>query len=386
MKLLWLGIFGAATALTLLSLYYVARRLAGVFGYRRDMNLRERRKIFSLSLLTILAVLILLGFLLNTVNAAVCLMHLAALLAGADLVCLLMRKLLPRWFSRFSEVSVGRTSFAAAAILTVTVLSVGWYLDHHVWRAEYTLYTAKPVRPFKAVLLADAHLGTTFDAAGFREHLKAVQAENPDIIFLAGDIVDDDTAREDMIAASRDLGRLSSRYGTYMVHGNHEKGYYGAARRGFSAEDFTRELENNGVRVLLDENVSLEGGLLISGRKDLSVAKELHGTRLAPEELLRGQDLANTYAVALDHQPFEYDRHSAAGFDLVLSGHTHGGQLFPFNEVGRWLGAVDLVYGHEKRAGTDFIVTSGISDWSIRFKTGTKSEYVVINVLPWDNR
>ena len=382
MKLLWMGIFASAAALTLLSFYYVVRRLAGVLGYRGEMPLRERRKIFSLSLFTILAVLALLGFCLNTVNAAVCLMHLAALLACTDLVCLMMRKLLPRWFSRFSPGFIGSVSFASALFLTVTALSVGWYLDHHVWRTEYTVYTAKPVRPFKAVLLADAHLGTTFDATGLREHLKAVQAENPDIIFLAGDIVDDDTSREDMIAAARDLGQLVSRYGVYMVHGNHEKGYYGAARRGFSAVDFTRELENNGVRVLLDENVSLEGGLLISGRKDLSVVKELHESRLSPEELLKGQDLANTYAVALDHQPAEYDQHSAAGFDLVLSGHTHGGQLFPFNEVGRWLKAVDLVYGHEKRVGTDFIVTSGISDWSIRFKTGTKSEYVVINVEP----
>ena len=107
MKLLWMGIFASAAALTLLSLYYVARRLAGVFGYRGDMPLRERRKIFSCSLLTILVVLGLLGFFLNTVNAAVCLMHLAALLACADLVCLLMKKLLPRWFSRFSPGSLG---------------------------------------------------------------------------------------------------------------------------------------------------------------------------------------------------------------------------------------------------------------------------------------
>lgn len=71
---------------------------------------------------------------------------------------------------------------------------------------------------------------------------------------------------------------------------------------------------------------------------------------------------------------------SEARADLVLSGHTHGGQLFPFNQIGKWVGAVDLVYGREKRSNTDFIVTSGISDWAIKFKTGTRSEYVVINV------
>ena len=82
-----------------------------------------------------------------------------------------------------------------------------------------------------------------------------------------------------------------------------------------------------------------------------------------------------------DHQPTDYNNQAKTEVDLVFSGHTHGGQLFPFNQVGKWIGANDLVYGHEKRNKTDFIVTSGISDWAIKFKTGTKSEYVVINLI-----
>ncbi len=66
--------------------------------------------------------------------------------------------------------------------------------------------------------------------------------------------------------------------------------------------------------------------------------------------------------------------------DLVLSGHTHGGQMIPFNRMGEWLGLDDKIYGMEKRGDTSFIVTSGISDWAIKFKTGCKSEYVVIDV------
>ena len=65
----------------------------------------------------------------------------------------------------------------------------------------------------------------------------------------------------------------------------------------------------------------------------------------------------------------------------MLSGHTHGGQLLPINRIGELFGVNDRTYGHENINGTDFIVTSGISDWEVIFKTGTKSEYVIINII-----
>ena len=82
----------------------------------------------------------------------------------------------------------------------------------------------------------------------------------------------------------------------------------------------------------------------------------------------------------MDHQPTDYANEAAAGVDLVLSGHTHGGQLFPVNHVGDWFGINDRTYGYERRNNTDFIVTSGISCWEIKFKTGTKSEFVIIDL------
>ena len=84
--------------------------------------------------------------------------------------------------------------------------------------------------------------------------------------------------------------------------------------------------------------------------------------------------------IVLDHQPTEFNEKADANVDLVLCGHTHGGQLFPFNNIGKLIKANDLIYGLERRKNTDFIVTSGISDWAIKFKTGTKSEFVIINI------
>ena len=82
----------------------------------------------------------------------------------------------------------------------------------------------------------------------------------------------------------------------------------------------------------------------------------------------------------INHQPNDYAAESAANVDLVLSEHTHGGQMFPIGLISDMFGLNDLVYGREKRNNTEFIVTSGISDWAFKFKTGCKSEFVVIDV------
>ena len=171
------------------------------------------------------------------------------------------------------------------------------------------------------------------------------------------------------------LGALETTYGVYYAFGNHDKGYFGPAYRGYSGADLVAELERNGVTVLQDETVLLGGQFYLIGRQDRS-----QPGRASMEELTAGLD-RDRYSIVLDHQPYEYDAQAASGVDLVLSGHTHGGQLFPFHRFGEWLGMDAKIYGLERRENTDFIVTSGISDWTIQFKTGCRSEYVVVDVL-----
>ncbi|MBQ7285249.1 MAG: metallophosphoesterase, partial [Alphaproteobacteria bacterium] len=194
-----------------------------------------------------------------------------------------------------------------------------------------------------------------------------------------GDYVDDDTTKEDMISATEALGQLKTKYGIYFVFGNHDKGYYGPEHRGFSVKELIDELTQNDIKILLDESVLINNSFYVIGRQDYSAVKEQGGLRKSIKELIKNLDKSK-YMIVLDHQPTEYDEQADAKVDLVLSGHTHGGQLFPFNQVGKLIKANDLVYGHEKRQNTDFIVTSGISDWAIKFKTGTKSEFVIIDI------
>ena len=86
------------------------------------------------------------------------------------------------------------------------------------------------------------------------------------------------------------------------------------------------------------------------------------------------------YVICLDHQPNDYTEEANSKMNLVLSGHTHGGQFWGFGNIGVWMGANDAYYGYEHRQNTDFIVSSGIGDWAIDFKTGCISEYIVVNI------
>ena len=225
----------------------------------------------------------------------------------------------------------------------------------------------------KIAMFADAHIGTTFNSKGFEKHLQKIQLQKPDMIIVVGDFVDDDTTRPDMIKSVEALGKIKTTKGIYFVFGNHDKGYYGAKHRDFSAQDLIEILNQNGIKVLRDETVLIDDTFYLIGRKDKSQGRQ------SMDELTANLDKSK-YILVLDHQPNDYENQIRVGADLVLSGHTHGGQLFPFNYVSEYLKINDKTYGYERRGRTDFIVTSGISDWALRFKTGTKSEYVIIDL------
>ena len=367
---MWAFILGAIFLGGILGIVYLASRLAK-FSFVHKLA-KERKGIrFVVGLAMGILLLLILWVAMGFINAAICIIHLVVIWLVCDGVNKLVEKKRGKGFARYY-------AGASAIGITLIYLACGWFLAHHVWHTGYTLKTDKQVGNLRIVQFADSHVGTTFDGEGFAEQVKAMQAENPDVVVITGDYVDDDTTKEDMIASCAALGTLKTTYGVYYTFGNHDKGYYGPEYRGYSGDDLIAELEKNNVKVLQDETVLLDGRFYLIGRQDRS-EDQRGGTRASMEELVAGLD-ADKYSIVLDHQPHDYDAQEAAGVDLVLSGHTHGGQLFPFHRMGQWTGIDDKSYGLEKRGNTNFIVTSGISDWAIKFKTGCKSEYVVIDI------
>lgn len=264
---------------------------------------------------------------------------------------------------------------AVVILFTAVVLGFGWYNAHHVSRAAYTVYTDKTIsgENFRIVGIADSHLGITLDGESFAKEMKKIQEEAPDIVVVAGDFVDDDSCRKDMVQACKALGELKTTCGVYFVFGNHDRGYY-KGHRDFTVDDLKEELLKNNVVILEDDIAEVNDEVLLIGRKDKSSEE-----RLDMAALTKDID-SSKLQIVIDHQPNDYDNEASAGADIVFSGHTHGGHIWPTGYVGLLIGANDYVYGSETRDNTEFIVTSGISGWAIPFKTGISSEYVVIDV------
>ena len=368
---MWIMIMWVTIAFVITALFYVSARVPKMLEFNAISEWGQFKQ-FSIGLLITLGISGIIMLCLDFVNTFICIIYVAMILAVSDFAFWLMEKLGHITFAHYYAGWI-------ALVITAIALSIGWYLDHNVWQTDYKLTTGKDLPDLRVAMFADSHLGTTFDDKGFAKHLETIQAQNPDIVFIAGDYVDDGTTREQMINATRALGQMKTKYGIYYVSGNHDKGYYGAAHRGFSEADLFNELKKNGINILRDESILVDNSFYVIGRRDYSVQHEQGGKRKSIEELTKDLD-KNKYMIVLDHQPVDYNKEVEAEVDLVLNGHTHGGQLFPFNKIGKWIKANDLVYGHEKRKNTDFIVTSGISDWAIKFKTGTKSEFVIINI------
>lgn len=367
---MWILIFGSVLLGAAAAVLYLASRFTRFSIISRVVRSRKRVVRLLAGFLPVILIFLGIWLFLGAVNAMVCMMHLAVIWLLCDGISRIAEKKRKKQFERYY-------AGVFAIGITITYLACGWYLAHHIWRTEYTLETDKNVGSLRIVQFADSHVGATFDGEGFAEQVKAMQEEKPDIVVVTGDYVDDDTTKEDMVAACRALGTLKTTYGVYYAFGNHDKGYYGSELRGYSGDDLIAELEKNHVRVLQDEAVLLDSRFYLIGRQDRS--EEGKAGRASMDELVSDLD-SEKYSIVLDHQPCDYDAQAASGVDLVLSGHTHGGQMFPIHFMGEWSGEYEKAYGLEKQKNTDFIVTSGISDWALKFKTACKSEYVVIDV------
>ena len=273
-----------------------------------------------------------------------------------------------------------RYAGVAAILVTVLYLGIGFVQANHVWQTNYTVTTEKNVGSLRVALLADSHVGTTFNGEGLAKHIARIQAQEPDVVIIAGDFVDEGTSKAEMIAACQALGQLDTPYGVYYVFGNHDKGLYANGQRGYDADDLIAALQKNGVTVLQDESVLIDSRFYLVGRQDASEELDFGGSRAKISDLTKDLN-QDTYTIVLDHQPNDYDAEAEAKADLVLSGHTHGGQMIPLMQFIRWFHiGDDNVYGLERRDHTDFLVTSGISDWAVLFKTGCRSEYVIIDI------
>ena len=235
-----------------------------------------------------------------------------------------------------------------AILLTAVLIGYGRYNIFHVVRTEYNI----------------------------QDVVNRISAEQADIVVLDGDIVDENTTSEQMQSAFRILGQADSTYGVYYVYGNHDKNNY-AAKPNYSAEKMEDTITQAGIQILEDETTVINQEIALIGRADRGGrnAKRKDISSLV-KELNPEQEW-----IVLDHQPSEYKKAENTGCDMILSGHTHAGQIWPVGLFASLFHFDELNYGEQKQGNLDAIVTSGIAGWGYPIRTEKHSEYVVVNLI-----
>jgi predicted MPP superfamily phosphohydrolase len=267
--------------------------------------------------------------------------------------------------------SRGKTVVLIVYSLTAVILVVG-YLNAKfptVRKKAFQISKNVPEGYQKVVLVSDIHLGMMISNGRLNRLVKLVNKENADIVLLAGDIFDEDLGPVIQKNMGDLLKNLQAKQGVYAILGNHE--FYGNAS---AAHEY---LKNHKITVLRDSAVVLPNGITIVGREDITGERMNGRPRKSIEELLTGTNLENPVFM-LDHQPYKLAEVASQRVDLQVSGHTHNGQMWPFNYI---TGAMfEISRGYGKINNTHFYVSSGYGTWGPPIRTNSRSEIVVLEI------
>ena len=249
---------------------------------------------------------------------------------------------------------------AALAVVMSAVFVYGSLHYQNKVRVELALDSGGRVKqPVTAVMASDLHIGYCNRRADLAKWVDMINAEHPDLVLIAGDIVDFSfrpVMEEDMAAEFR---RLEAP--VYACLGNHE--YYSGES---DAERFYREA---GINLLIDSSVAVDGVRII-GRDDRTNRRRKGLSELVADDSL--------YTIVLDHQPYRLEEAERQGVDFQLSGHTHRGQVWPLSWVTDAL--YECSWGSHQRGATHYYVSSGLGIWGAKYRIGTQSEYVVAQI------
>jgi predicted MPP superfamily phosphohydrolase len=218
------------------------------------------------------------------------------------------------------------------------------------------------------VQVSDVHLGAIVGAARMERIVAAINALRPDLVAITGDLMDENADR--MLELADPITRVRAPLGVFAVTGNHE--YYAGAAQ------IVRHARAIGVRFLQDEKVDLPGGLVLYGMNDPTAAHM--GGRAARLSAVIGPEAHDRAAILLHHQPrASVAREAAAlGVDLMLSGHTHNGQLWPLFHIGRRVFPYQT--GTYAVGAMRLHVSRGIGTWGPPMRLGSPPEIVVIRL------
>lgn len=275
-----------------------------------------------------------------------------------------------------------KTKLIAGGVATALVITIVAYgtihagqvqVQHHNFDIGKTAKTGK----MQVVVLSDIHLGSAIDSKKIERIVTAINKQKPDMVCVVGDVFDSSVYRVEKRGEYAKLfAGIKSKYGVYVCLGNHDSSAYAESEERAEYYQFIKEAG----WVPMDDQIKLiNNDFYVAGRIDEApISRNRRGVqRKTIEELVKNTDPKRPI-IMLDHQPRELSQARQAGVDLILSGHTHYGQVFPGTFI------IDRIYdnGYGLKTFGDLysLTTSGIGVWGPPIRVGTDSEIVVLNV------
>ena len=263
---------------------------------------------------------------------------------------------------------------ALVIILFVFITVAGGYINTKMIVVQhYKIPVKKSAGNLKSLNIAmasDIHLGTILDSSFLEKVVDKINALNPDIVLLPGDVIDEDIGpvlRDNM---GHLLEKIKSKYGVYAVTGNHE--YIGGV------DAACNYLTSHGIKMLRDSVIKIDNAFYLIGREDIAIRQFAHKQRKDLKELLNGVDHSFPL-IMMDHEPFKLNEAFENGIDLQLSGHTHNGQLWPMNFLISKI--YELGWGYMIKGNTHYYVSCGVGGWGPPIRTGSRPEIVNITLV-----
>ena len=365
--------------------YYIIAIILGIiigvytlFRVYFALNDFKLLKIKKIIISTVIAVLAFVTMLNGWSDAAIFISYLFFASILADLIRLVWKYLLKDKYLKLIP-RLHKKGILAFIIFTIIIIN-GFYGMSHIDQSEYNLTTNKiGNNSYSILFISDVHYNPDKNPQLIKESISKMNELKPDIVILGGDIVDERTPKDSMKEIIKELGSINSTYGTYYIYGNHDKRpdteFCENGKRTFTDKELNQAITSSGIKILEDKKVIINDDLVLIGREDRNQNKFTERANIT--DMLNKSDYSK-YIVVLDHQPIPKQEELGDGIDLQLSGHTHGGQIFPFN-LFQELNHI-YNYGIYKHHTMTLIVSSGLigSGWPMRNEG--KCEYVLINI------
>ena len=273
------------------------------------------------------------------------------------------------WTSPQVALSIG----AASVLLVVSTLAYGTWSAKNPIVQKYEINVDKKagnIDRINIVVASDMHLGVIVNRDRLSRMVEFINAQNPDLVLLPGDILDDDVETFNKQRMWEILGGIKATYGVFASLGNHE--YISN-----STEDAVNFLEKSGIKVLQDDYILVNNSFYVVGRNDHSAQRYTGQARKALADILGGADKSMPLFL-MDHQPSKLEDAQNNGIDLQVSGHTHRGQMFPNHLITRMV--FELDHGYLLKGNTHYVVSLGLGTWGPPIRVGHRPEIANITI------